>query len=193
MRRALRFDARVLRVEFVRQPPRHGHAGAQVPRRRDDPLRGRHRQGRPADRVLAGRRAACGRLFGRGRRHYAAPASRVVAEARRRAEAAFGVRDDRDAARAGACAHGTDRRADRHRQAAHAEPGTRPAHARIAAARIRTGRAAFQPGFAQAAAAVAVRRTQAAGCLQDAERPAVDERRSARSARRPARSAAPRA
>ena len=109
---------------------------------------------------------------------------RAVAEARIRAEAARGVRRYRNAARAGAGAHGTDRRADRRAETAHAEPGARPAHARTAATRIRDGRAAFQPRFAEAIAAAAVRRTEIAGDVQDADRPAVDERGSARGARR---------
>ncbi|CAA9304915.1 MAG: DNA polymerase I, partial [uncultured Lysobacter sp.] len=97
---------------------------------------------------------------------------------------------DRDPARAGARAHRSERRARGRRRAASAVGGAEPAHAGIAAARDRTRRPYVQPRFAQAGLRPAVRRAQAAGTGEDADRPAERERGGAGGDRRAARTAA---
>ena len=62
-RTALRFDARVVRARQRRDPPRHGVDRREIPRHRHH-RRGRRRQGRQADRIRPGRRAASGKFRG---------------------------------------------------------------------------------------------------------------------------------
>ena len=83
------------------------------------------RQRCEADSVLAGRHRNRVQVRRRGRRRHVAPASRAVAEARSRAASARRLRDDRDAARAGARAHGADRRPDRYGRAEASEQRAR--------------------------------------------------------------------
>ncbi len=154
-------------VLFHRHPPRHGFAGAALPGLQHHQVRGRGRQGRQADSVLAGGHRRGQPLRRRGRRHHPAPAPRAAAAAAGRAGAGQRLPRHRDAAGAGAGQHRSQRRAGRHRRTAPAEPGPVFAHAGRAAESHRAGRAQLQPGFAQAAAGGAVRRVEAAGGGED--------------------------
>ncbi len=92
--------------------------------------------------------------------------------------------------RAGARAHGADRRVDRHGRTEASEQRARTAHARVDRAGVRDRRPQFQSRFAQAVAGDPVRRVETPGADEDAERTTVDERRSARGDRQRSRAAA---
>ena len=121
----IRLDARVVRAEQHGDAPRPGLDGAALSRRRDDPLRGRRRQGREAVAVQRGADRDRGRVLRRGCRRRAAPAPCAVAADRAAADAASPLRGNRAAAGARAARHGAPRRADRHGDAEEAEPRTR--------------------------------------------------------------------
>ena len=189
-RRALRHDARVLRLEQRRDAPRHGFLRAALPRHLDDPLRGRRRQGREADPVQPGRDRAGRGVRRRGRRRHAAPAPHAVAGDRARAAAEAPLRAVRAAAGAGAGEDGVLRRADRPRAAARAGRRDR-AEARGAEGPGARGRGpAVQRRFAEAAAVDPLREAADPGAAQDADRPALDRRGRARGTRRGAPAAA---
>ncbi len=185
-----RHPAGKLRAQRRHRAARHGFAGAAPPRLHHDQVRGRGRQGQQGDRVLAGRARRCHPLRGGRRRHHPAPASRAAAEAAGGTGPAVGLSRHRDAAGSGAGADRGQRRDDRRRRTAPAVRRPVAAHAGRAAESHRTGRAQLQPGFAQAAWRAAVRRTQVAGAGEDPGRRALDQRGSAGSDRRPARTAA---
>ena len=165
-----RHHARELRAQLRQQPPRHGFAWPSAisattrSSTRTSPARA------PSDPVLAGRARRRHALRRRGCRHHPAPASRAVAEARRRTGPGARLPRHRDAAGAGAGAHRGQRRDDRCRRTAPAVRRPGQAHAQRAAEGDRAGRAHLQPRFAQAAVRVAVRRTEAAGDGEDADR-----------------------
>ena len=180
--RRARHAAPVLRPGEQRAA-RHGRARRAVSRPEDDHLRRGDRQGRAADRVRAGRRAACDRVLGRGRRRHAAASPGAVSEARRGREAEAPLRDDRDAGARGAVPDGAHRRARRRGAARRPEPRARAEDDRARAEGVRRGRAAVQPQLAEADRRDLLRAPEAAGGQEDAERRAVDRRGRAREAR----------
>ena len=112
------------------------------------------------------------RVLGRGRRRHAAAAPGAVAAARSRCRRCSSVYEEIEhAARAGAAAHGAQRRADRRERAARAEPASsRKRMLRAGAAGARAGRPRLQPRVAQAARQILFEQAAAAGAGEDADR-----------------------
>ena len=127
---------------------------------------------------------AC-QLRRRGRRRHAAPASRAVAEARRRAEPSLACTRDIEMPLVPVLARmeQTGVLIDTGALKRQSHELARRMH-ELTEQCVRARRSQFQPRFAQAAAGDPVRRAETAGVDEDAERPAVDERGSARGDRR---------
>src|SRR5213075_1363515 len=102
-----------------------------------------------------------------------------------------GVRDHRDAARAGALLHGAERGAARPAEARAAKPRARPGDPAKRKGRVRGRRAAVQPRLAEADPGDPVRAAEVAGEEEDAVGAALHRRGLARRARARPSAAAP--
>ena len=185
-RRRARHDARIVRAELDRVAARHGFAGQAPSRHETIPYE--DVTGKGAKQISFSQvdiDTAC---------KYAAEDADVTLRLHRalspkleaEPSAAIGLRGHRDAARAGARAHGADRRADRHGRAEAAEPASsRERMHELTEQAYATRRAGhFSLDSPKQLQAILFDELKLPAADEDAERPAVDERGSARSDRR---------